>query len=256
MTATAYLKMLRIGDWIKFYPFIPLIGALVARAPPAELILIVLLFCFVIAYGFVVNNYYDVAIDRTNEKKREHKKNPLVEGTVTEYGTRVLMLVLVIVPLAFTPFLNFIGFIFTASTLLALTFYSGAGLRLKDAPGIDVLTHGLMFGLLPFLAGFTLADGVIDAPTFVLAALFTILGFEALLTHLINDYDEDAGHTTTLATRIGQRESTYLLGAMTAAALFVLALFAIMTGVYAPAAVTAVFFTSYPTYMCHPKLRR
>jgi 4-hydroxybenzoate polyprenyltransferase len=62
-----YLRMLRIGDWIRFYPIIPLVGALLAGARAEQLLLIWLIYFAIIGYALVVNNYFDVEIDGTQK---------------------------------------------------------------------------------------------------------------------------------------------------------------------------------------------
>jgi 4-hydroxybenzoate polyprenyltransferase and related prenyltransferases len=86
-----YLKMLRIRDWVRFYPFIPLIGAILARTSPIVLLSVGVISCCVIAYGFVINNYFDVEIDKKHEKKVKSNKNPLSTGNATKRGASILM---------------------------------------------------------------------------------------------------------------------------------------------------------------------
>ena len=69
MNLRGYLKMLRVKEWIKFFTLIPLIGAILADATPSALILVGIIFFCVIGYGFVINNYFDVEIDKRNTKK-------------------------------------------------------------------------------------------------------------------------------------------------------------------------------------------
>jgi hypothetical protein len=35
-----YLRLLRVGDWIRFYPFVPLAGAILAGAEASMLLVI------------------------------------------------------------------------------------------------------------------------------------------------------------------------------------------------------------------------
>ena len=54
-----------------------------------------------------------------------------------------------------------LGFGLIALNIILFTVYSGV-IRLKERPVIDVINHGLMFGAVPFLAGFTLCSGSIS----------------------------------------------------------------------------------------------
>ncbi|NQE44896.1 hypothetical protein C5S31_02575 [ANME-1 cluster archaeon GoMg2] len=84
MKIKEYFKMLRVKEWIKFYTLIPLIGAILADATPFALISVGTIFFCVIAYGFVINNYFDVEIDKRHTKKVMQGKNPLSTGKVTK----------------------------------------------------------------------------------------------------------------------------------------------------------------------------
>ena len=205
------LKMLRVKEWIKFFTPIPLIGAILAHATPFALILIGVIFFCVIGYGFVINNYFDVEIDRRNTKKVRMDKNPLSAGKVTKEGTFMLMSVLLAIPIALSWFLTLSGVLFTMLSISFLTLYSVKYIRLKERFIVDILTHGLMFGMFPFLAGFALAGGDLNTLTVLIASLFMIIGCEALLTHQINDYGEDFGNSSTTVVRVGLKRGWAML---------------------------------------------
>lgn len=211
MNAKEYLKMLRVKEWIKFFTLIPLIGAILADATPSVLILAGIIFFCVISYGFVINNYFDVEIDNWNTKKVMLGKNPLSAGKITRKGTFMLMSVLLVIPIALSCFLTLSGVLFTMLSILFLTLYSVKYIRLKEWFIVDILTHGMMFGLFPFLAGFTLAGDDLNMLTLLIASLFMILGSESLLTHQINDYDEDFGNSSTTVVRVGLKRGWALL---------------------------------------------
>jgi len=206
-----YLKMLRIRDWVRFYPFIPLIGAILARTSPIVLLSVGVISCCVIAYGFVINNYFDVEIDKKHEKKVKSNKNPLSTGNATRRGASILMGILLTISVILSGFLSLNGLLFTLLSIFLLTLYSIKDVRLKERFIFDIICHGLMFGFFPFLAGFTLAGG--EPNTFILlsATLFTVICCEALLIHQINDYGEDLGNSDTTVTRIGIERGSVLL---------------------------------------------
>jgi len=211
MKIKEYLKMLRVKEWIKFFTLVPLIGALLAHATPSVLFLVGVIFFCVIGYGFVINNYFDVEIDREHTKKVMLGKNPLSTGKVTEKETFVLMSVLLAIPIALSCFLTQTGLLFTLLSIALLTLYSIKYIRLKERFIVDIITHGVMFGLFPFLAGFTLAGGDLTPLTLLIASLFMILGCGALLTHQINDYEEDFGNSSTTVVRVGLKRGWALL---------------------------------------------
>jgi 4-hydroxybenzoate polyprenyltransferase len=211
MKIKEYFRMLRVREWIKFFTFIPLIGAVLAHATPPILISVGVIFFCVIGYGFVINNYFDVEIDRRHTQKVMLGKNPLSTGKVTKKGTFMLMSLLLAVPIALSCFLSPTGLLFTLLSIAFFTLYSMRYIRLKERLIVDIITHGLMFGVFPFLAGFTLAGGNLNTLTLLIASLFMIVGCGALLTHQINDYEEDLGNSSTTVVRVGQKRGWALL---------------------------------------------
>ncbi len=252
-----YLRMMRIGDWVKFYPIIPIIGAMLAGATAEQLLLIWLIYFALIGYAFVVNNYYDVEIDRLHRGKAESNKNPLAYGTISRRGVQVTMLLLVGVAFLSLGF-YLLGFSLVLLNLLLVTAYSG-GPRLKDVPILDIVTHGLMFGALPFLAGFALVQGKVTSDALLLAALPFLLGCEALIAHQVMEYEMDVEGTKTTVTRLGKWKGLLLLGVLEVASI------AILLGVNAHVhtvqlpswtlAAAGWYLLAYPAYSCRGILR-
>ncbi|MBT8506880.1 hypothetical protein AZH53_00355 [Methanomicrobiaceae archaeon CYW5] len=246
--------MLRTGDWIKFYPLFPLAGACLAAGVVTDMVTVVVLFCFVTAYGFVINNLYDVEIDRRHAGKTAGGKNPLTGSGVTMRGTQVLCAALAVIPLLVSFAISIAGFLFTLLSLAALTAYSARPLRLKDRFAADILCHGIMFGGLPFLAGYTLAGGdltSIFSPAVAYAVLCTLICCEALIIHEILDYHEDLGTTYTTVVGIGLRNGVGLLAIVAALSVAVLEAtawwFGIDTVIHGMA---LAFLLVYPVYGC------
>lgn len=250
--------MLRTGDWIKFYPLFPLAGALLAAGTAVDLITVVALFCCVTAYGFVINNLYDAEIDRQHTGKTETGKNPYADHVVSKNETWAMCVVLAGVPLAAALFLSVPGFVLTVLCVITLTLYSATPARLKDRFAADIICHGLMFGGLPFLAGFTLAGGVM--PPFVslpvaAALVCTFICCEALIAHEITDYEEDVGTTYTTVVGIGLRNGVALLGITAVLSIIAFGLIAFYFAT--PMALNAViilFLIAYPLYSCRELL--
>ena len=205
-----YLRMLRIRDWIKFYMAMPLGGALLAGANAFQLILVFIIFFFLISYAFTVNNYFDAEIDRLHNGKARSNKNPLACGLINANGVLLVMLIQIGVSLISIRMTR-LGFGLVVLNIILFTVYSGV-IRLKERPVLDAINHGLMFGAVPFLAGFALCAGSISPNILSLAAPLFILGAEALIAHQIVDYEEDIKSTKTTITMIGQRNGLLLLG--------------------------------------------
>jgi 4-hydroxybenzoate polyprenyltransferase len=253
-----YRKMLRTGDWIKFYPLFPLAGVCLAAGISPDLITVFALFFFITSYGFVINNLYDAEIDKNHAGKTEQGKNPFADGVVSKGETVGLCAVLAGIPLLASLTISGTGFVFTLLCLIALTLYSATPARLKDRFAADIICHGLMFGGLPFLAGYTLAGGPIPQPFSLPAVAALVCIFvccEALIAHEIMDYYDDLGTTYTTVVGIGLRNGTFLLGITAALSIVALELMAWWFAVdIAIHAVIFVFLIVYPLYSCRELL--
>jgi 4-hydroxybenzoate polyprenyltransferase len=244
-----YLRMLRVGDWIKFYPLIPLAGAVLAGTAAARLLAILVIYCALIGYAFVVNNYCDVEIDRLHQGKLEKNKNPLTSGRITRRGVQITMLLLAAITMS-SLFLSDLGFVLVFLNLVLVTAYSG-GIRLKEWPVLDIITHGLMFGALPFLAGFALAEGEISRKVLMLSAIPFLLACEALIAHQVMEYEMDVASTRTTVTIIGQQKGLMLLGASAVVSLIILLALTAQGELPAwAAALTGGYLLAYPAYSC------
>jgi 4-hydroxybenzoate polyprenyltransferase len=244
-----YLRMLRIRDWIKFYPLFPLAGAYLAGGGRYEILLVLVAYTCIISYAFVVNNYFDAEIDRLHRRKMESGTNPLAAGKVSERGVLLLMMALVLTPLTLSIRLDSLGAAFVIINLLVLTAYSERRIRLKERYLWDAVSHGLMFGALPFLSGYLLSGGDITRGIILISLLFFIVGCEALIAHQIVDYAEDLGSTTTTVTRIGVMNGLLMLGGLAALSLvFAFAAARIYQLSLAVTAASALYLVAYPAY--------
>ena len=211
MNSFYYLRMLRLKDWVRGVFWIPVFAAfLVSYSLKIALIVSMISFC-TLAYGFIINNYFDVEIDKKNERKIKANKNPLAQGSVTERGTLIIMMFLLFFSFVLAAYLNFIGFVFVGLSVITSTLYSIKHVRLKEKTGADIISHGLMGGFFPFLAGITLAGGIIDFYILSIGFLFFLIGCNALLSHQVIDYDQDLGNTQNTTTRIGRKVSFIFL---------------------------------------------
>lgn len=249
-----YRKMLRTGDWIKFYPLFPLAGACLAAGISPDLIMVFALFFFITGYGFVINNLYDAEIDKKHSGKAEQGKNPFADGVLSKRETVGMCAVFAGIPLLVSLAISATGFVFTLLCLVALTLYSATPARLKDRFAADIICHGFMFGGLPFLAGYTLAGGAIPQLVSLPAMATLVCTFiccEALIAHEIMDYHEDLGTTYTTVVDIGLRNGALLLGITTVLSLVALELMAwwftidiaVNVGIF-------ILLIVYPLYSC------
>lgn len=207
-----YLKMLRAKEWMKSCFWIPLIGAVLVNTSIKNFIFIAVISFCVFSYGYAVNNYFDIEIDKKHKKKIGQVTNPLAQGLIAKKGVLIFLLVLLIVSFVLAIHINNVGFVFVLLTILFSTLYSIKYFRLKEKFALDIITLGLISGFFPFLFGVTLAGGVIVFPLVLIAILFMVLNSNFLLIHQITDYNEDFGKTKTTVIRIGIMASYICVG--------------------------------------------
>ncbi len=203
--------MLRVRDWIKMVFWIPLAGTLLAQGCLNDLFLMAGISFCLLSYGYAINNYFDIEIDKKNNRKIENNTNPLAKGFVSKRNILMIILFLLSMPIFISFKINFIGFIIILLTAIGFTLYSVKIIRLKERPFIDIMTISIFAGFLPFLASVKLIGGIIDLHFILIAGLLALLCGNEVLAHYIRDYEEDFGNTNTTAIRIGKEKSYFVL---------------------------------------------
>jgi 4-hydroxybenzoate polyprenyltransferase len=263
---SAYIRMFRLEDWFLFYLPVPVAAAYLAGGSAAQLALVAFVFFCVIAYGYVANNYYDVDIDRTHSGKIRTMKNPLALERVSRRGTLVVMVVLVCLSMAAALLSKPVGVVFVLLTLAAFAAYDTPlgrrKVKLKDVPYVDFVTHGLQFGLLPFVAGVTMCDGTLGPRIISIGVIVTYQAMLALLIHQMVDYEEDEASAGTTVVRMGLERSwrifqTGFAGNAVLLAMAVL-VFRLHPVLYLPVLLHAVLYGRFRgfAYAARPKRRK
>ena len=205
------MRMLRLADWAPWYLPVPVAAAVLAGGGIKDVLLVGCVFFCIISYGFVINNYYDVEIDSSHSYKKLHNKNPLAVKKIDYRATRYLMVLLVGFSLAASFLSPPAGILFVVLTLLAFTAYSaplaGPRSKLKEIPYVDLATHGLMFGLFPFLAGVTMCGETMQNGMVLIGIIVTAQASIALVIHQLVDYEEDKATGKTTVVRMGLRKA-------------------------------------------------
>ena len=135
--------------------------------------------------------------------------------------------------------------IFVLLTILSLTLYSAI---LKERFILDIIIHGMMFGLFPFLAGFALC-GEINAFGFSASLLMMIICCEALILHQVGDYNIDLGNSKTTVVKIGLKKGWQLLAIFVILSIMNLGVIAyIFDTSMLPTFCVFIYLIAYPTY--------
>ena len=200
-----YFKMLRIEDWIKSYFWVAIIGVALTDAEYKLIILTAIISFFIFSFAFVVNNYFDAELDKTHKEKVKQNKNPLANEKISRQGSMLFLIILCLVPIIISFFININAFIFVLLNLGAWLLYSLKYIRLKERLGLDIISHGLAGGLLPFFTGVAIGNGSLNTILIMIGIFFVILSSNFLIIHQIVDYKKDLGHTKNTTIFFGLR---------------------------------------------------
>ncbi|NJD98319.1 4-hydroxybenzoate polyprenyltransferase [Thermococcus sp. LS1] len=157
-------------------------------------ILVVSLLLYV-AYAFAINNCFDADTDSLNPAKWD--KNPVASGELS-FRAGVISSTLIILVGIFLASTLGRGEFWIYITMVALATVYSAPPRLKARPIIDVLSHGIFFGVLPFLYG-AYFDGILTRGEITIAVAVLLYSFALELRNHLEDYESDlrAGLKTT-----------------------------------------------------------
>jgi len=198
-----------------------------------------------LAFCFSINNYADVEGDRLDPAKV--KKNPIASGMLSPREALALSIAIALCGLAIAVTMaNLISLGFYLVLVLLGWAYSVPPLRLKGRPVADVVSHGLMLGVLLFLFGHSAATPELFSQEAILvsASMFTSSVIFELRNHLSDIAADSISGTLTTVGWLGEESSRRLMLAVAAVHLVLLAAFLSMStglAVYlAPAAVTLV----------------
>jgi len=208
-----------------------------------------------LGFAFSINNCFDRESDRLNPAKT--RRNPAAIGTVSLPGGVVLAAVaglggLCLAGLASAnrpaPLLLYISLLVVGAS------YSVPPVRLKGVPVLDLVSHGLGFGVLLFLYGFCATSTCSLAPRLIIVTVSVFLCsiFFEIRNHLDDlDMDKTAG-TMTTACWLGRGGTEKLLKFVLFSHLSVLFL---LVWLNAPAAYLAPVLLMF-TLIITPVLRR
>jgi len=247
MNFRAYIKMLRVRNWVGYF-LISVLGYAIftkLNAGISETLLFYALVCLYLGFVFSVNNCFDVKEDLLRGKKN----NPVATGEIKQKEGMAFSLLLALLGMLLSLFRGLATFCFFSVLALLSFSYSSPPFRLKSRPFLDLLSHGLFFGALLFLFPAVFFSTSIEIPHVFLA--FSVFYFSVILElrNHMEDYEGDrkAGvRTAVCALGISTSEKiTYCLSLLFP--LFLLPVFhATSSAVLLPFLITTSIF--YPAF--------
>ncbi|MBR9679938.1 MAG: UbiA family prenyltransferase [Candidatus Altiarchaeota archaeon] len=208
-----YIRLLRLEIWPDFL-LVFLFGAWLSSGYPVwKLGLMLVSTAFYLGFGFAINYCCDTQEDSLHKEKS--KRNPITNKEIKKRSAYLFSIILAIIGLLITIPLGIPAFLICSLLLSLVYIYSAPPLRLKSRPWLDLISHGLFAGSLPFLFAVVALNTEINMIHYAIAfSLFHFWLISELKQH-IGDYESDraAGLRTTVCI-LGKPGSEKLLKAL------------------------------------------
>ena len=173
------------------------------------------------AFGFVINDISDMALDARSEKPR----NPLADGSMTCRTAKLVSAILLAISLICMALLPSSLLLVELVVLFVFITYSFC-IEVKNIAGLDLVYHAL-FPALYGLLGYVLYHPL-DLTGIVYVVLLGIFGAVGELGNEIRDLEKDQTERKNTVVIIGEHAAFFLTIAFMACAFCIIAVFAII----------------------------
>ncbi|WP_420644708.1 UbiA family prenyltransferase [Candidatus Leptofilum sp.] len=178
-------------------------------------------------FAFALNDYYDAPFDALDYQKQS--RNFFVRQPVS--GRHLFLIsipLLLLVALAYAQF-GWLGWLLWGISCFVAWAYSAPPIRLKNRPGLDLLTHAMFVQTFPYMVSMVLIKAAWSLLDAVLLAILFLASLTAQLEQQARDFMVDAQTGGTFTTKVGQMRVVTGLRLVTAVCLLI-ALIALVKG--------------------------
>lgn len=196
------------------------------------------------AFGFVINDISDMALDARSAKPR----NPLADGSMTCRTAKIVSAVLLSISLVCMALLPSSLLLIELIVLFIFITYS-FWIEVKNIAGLDLVYHAL-FPALYGLLGYVLYHPL-DLTGIVYVVLLGIFGAVGELGNEIRDLEKDRTERKNTVVIIGERAAFFLTIAFMACAFCIIAVFALSE----PAFFWLLPFVPFGLFLVHPVVK-
>lgn len=222
-----------------------LFGALLASGSPNLTLGILLVFVAASsAFGFVINDISDIALDARAHKPR----NPLADGSLSCRTAKIVSAILLAVTVACMVLLPTDLLILELVVLIIFITYS-FWIEVKNIAGLDLIYHALFPALYGWM-GYVLFQPL-DLTGIVYVVLLGIFGAVGELGNEIRDLEKDRHVRKNTVVVIGERPAFFLTIGLLVAALGSIAIFSLME----PGYIWLLAFVPFGSLLVHPVIR-
>ena len=222
-----------------------LFGALLANGSPNLTLAILLVFVAASsAFGFVINDISDIALDARAHKPR----NPLADGSLSCRTAKIVSAILLAVTLACMALLPADLLILELAVLFVFITYS-FWIEVKNIAGLDLVYHALFPALYGWL-GYVLFQPL-DLTGIVYVLLLGIFGAVGELGNEIRDLEKDRHVRKNTVVVMGERPAFYLTLGLLVLALAIIAIFSVIE----PGFLWLLPFVPFGAFLVHPVIK-
>ncbi len=185
-----FYNLARPWEYYGFSALITTLGLLLARATDTLSVICILganfLACMFI---FVINDIEDRYYDALDPAKK--LRNPLAGGIMSLRHANVFCWSLFVLSLMLYVSINIQTALYGIAILLLGFLYSWRKVQLKSRPFLDLLSHGLYFGPLLLLAGFSITNTLFTPQVLVMSIAVFVLSVIGDINNEIRDHEVD-----------------------------------------------------------------
>jgi len=222
-----------------------LFGALLASGTPVITLAILLVFIAASsAFGFVINDISDIALDARVHKPR----NPLADGSLSCRTAKIVSAILLAISLACMALLPSDMLVLELAVLFVFITYS-FWIEVKNIAGLDLVYHALFPALYGWL-GYVLFHPL-DLTGIVYVILLGIFGAVGELGNEIRDLEKDRHVRKNTVVLIGERPAFLLTISLLGTAFAIIALFSVLE----PGFLWLLPFVPFGAFLMHPVVR-
>ncbi|MEN6442915.1 MAG: UbiA family prenyltransferase [Methanoregula sp.] len=238
-------RLIRFEAYGILFMFAGLFGVLLTGAPFNPLLVILLIFIAASsAFGFIINDISDVALDARLEKPR----NPLADGSLSCRVAWVVSGIFLAVSLACMALLPLSLLAIEFAILFVFITYSFF-IETKNIAGLDLIYHAL-FPALYGLLGYVLYHSF-DLTGLVFTVLLGIFGAIGEMGNEIRDREKDRHVRKNTVALLDERPSFFLTIGLLVFAFAIIAIFAVIQ----PGYLWLLPFIPFGIFLVHPLYR-
>lgn len=181
--------MMRFKYWITIMSM-AVLGFIIAKGYMGSVTEIVLFFTMMslyLGFSFSINNCFDVEEDKLNKTK----STPISEGKITIRNGIIFSFLLAFSGIALSAFFGISTFIFYSVLTVLSLIYSARPIKLKSRFLLDLLSHGLFFGVLVFILPLIMFNAILSIQVYLIALSVFIASILLEMMNHTGDYMSD-----------------------------------------------------------------